>query len=378
MGYAFISYSTKNQAMADSMRQLLRQNSIESWMAPADIPAGSKYAQVITRAIKECTCVVLMLSEASQNSTWVAKEIERAVNYRKVIIPVQLEDLVLNEEFEFYISTDQIVAVKQIDRDSPEIQKVLAQLRLLCGSANDCTPQENAPAIQSASAPSEDSQAYCEKGEQYYVEKQWDKAVEWYRKAAVLGHAEAQRSLAICYYAGGNGIAQDYSQAVTWARKAAEQKDAQGYEILGNCYYYGHGIGQDYEQAVNCYKVSAEAGRTIGMVCLGNCYDRGHGVEQDYQKAAALYRLAAILGDAEALYHLGRYYMVGLGVEKDIKQAATYFGKAAEKGHVDALVCCGTISYSLNEKDAAKTLYQAAAAQGNVLAQALLKDLFNE
>lgn len=134
MGYAFISYSTKNQTLADSMKQLLSRNGVASWMAPADIPAGSKYAQVINRAIKDCACVVLMLSDAAQNSTWVAKEIERAVSYRKPIISVQLEELTLNDEFEFYISTDQIVAVKQIDDSSPEVDKIMASLRAICGT----------------------------------------------------------------------------------------------------------------------------------------------------------------------------------------------------------------------------------------------------
>jgi len=136
MGYAFISYSTQNQVISDSMRQLLTKYGISSWMAPADIPAGSKYAQVINRAIKECSCVILMLSNASQKSIWVAKEIERAINYHKTIIPVQIEDLVLNDEFEFYISTDQIVAIKQIEDTSPEIKKILARVRTICGNSD--------------------------------------------------------------------------------------------------------------------------------------------------------------------------------------------------------------------------------------------------
>lgn len=132
MGYVFISYSTQNQSMADSMKQLLSKNGIDSWMAPADIPAGSKYAQVITQAIKECSCVLLLLSQASQNSPWVAKEIERAVNYKKMILPVQLEDMVLNDEFELYISNNQIVAVNQIDDSSAEVQKILMSLQAIC------------------------------------------------------------------------------------------------------------------------------------------------------------------------------------------------------------------------------------------------------
>ena len=133
MGYVFISYSTKDQSDADAFKHLLAKNQIRTWMAPYDIPAGSKYAQVINHAIKECDCFVLLLTNAAQNSVWVAKEVERAVNYRKTIIPIQIEDIVLNEEFEFYISTDQVVLLKKIDENSEEFQKVLTSVILTTG-----------------------------------------------------------------------------------------------------------------------------------------------------------------------------------------------------------------------------------------------------
>ncbi len=133
MGYAFISYSTANQSMADSTKRLLEKNKIASWMAPNDIPVGKKYAEVINSAIKKCDCVILLLSDAAQNSPWVPKEIERAINYKKMIIPVKLEDMVLNDEFELYVSSDQIIAIKQLDESSLETQKLLKSVSDACG-----------------------------------------------------------------------------------------------------------------------------------------------------------------------------------------------------------------------------------------------------
>jgi hypothetical protein len=128
IGYAFLSYSSKNQDFADAMREVLIRNGLKVWMAPGDIPAGSKYADVINKAIKNCGCVILMLSEASQNSVWVAREVERAIHNRKPIVPVQIESVLLNDTFEFFISTDQIVAVKRIDDTSVAMQKVLSSV----------------------------------------------------------------------------------------------------------------------------------------------------------------------------------------------------------------------------------------------------------
>ena len=133
MGYAFISYSTENQTTGDQVYNLFKNNCIDTWMAPYDIPAGGKYAMAINQAIKGCSCFVLLLSNAAQNSTWVSKEVERAIHYGKPIVPVQLEPLELNDEFEFYISTDQIVALSDFTVNSMALDKIMTRIVALAG-----------------------------------------------------------------------------------------------------------------------------------------------------------------------------------------------------------------------------------------------------
>ena len=79
--YVFTEQPTTDQLRqraVEAMRDFLAENGIRTWMAPHDIPAGSKYAQVINHALRDCACLVLMLTNESQSSTWVAKEVERA------------------------------------------------------------------------------------------------------------------------------------------------------------------------------------------------------------------------------------------------------------------------------------------------------------
>lgn len=140
--YAFISYSTKNQTEADALRKLLNDEGIETWMAPGDIPAGSKYARVINCAIKECACFVLMLSNEAQNSIWVSKETERAVNYKKPVFPVQIENVTLNDEFELYISTDQIVSFKKNDKNVKELKKLISGIIVHTGRNTTISSKE--------------------------------------------------------------------------------------------------------------------------------------------------------------------------------------------------------------------------------------------
>lgn len=127
MGYAFISYSTKNQSFADDIRELFRNHGIETWMAPYDIPVGSKYAGVITNAIRNCSCFVLLLSNDSQKSDAVDSEVELAVlTFKKSIITIEIEKVELNDSFTFYIHNKQIITIHKIDETSKETKQVLA------------------------------------------------------------------------------------------------------------------------------------------------------------------------------------------------------------------------------------------------------------
>jgi len=146
-GYAFISYSSRNRNFVDSIKRILTKNGINSWIAPDNIPVGSKYADVINKAIKGCECVLLVLTNDAQDSIWVAKELERAIHYRKTIIPLQLENVVLNDEFEFYISSNHIVAIEKIDENSPEFCKAISVIRSITDNQTPASPplQETSP-----------------------------------------------------------------------------------------------------------------------------------------------------------------------------------------------------------------------------------------
>lgn len=127
--YVFISYSTKNQEHAEAIRYLLKQEGIQTWMAPYNIPAGKKYAGVINDAIENCSCVLLMLSEYSQESIWVGKEIERAVTYRKPIVSMHLDESQLSSDFKLYLSDRQITPIRTVDISDSNVQKVLDDIQ---------------------------------------------------------------------------------------------------------------------------------------------------------------------------------------------------------------------------------------------------------
>ena len=52
-----------------------------------------------------------------------------------------------------------------------------------------------------------------------YVMKENLRMVNWYRKAAEQGNADAMKALAECYYEG-KGVEQSYTEAAAWRAKA--------------------------------------------------------------------------------------------------------------------------------------------------------------
>lgn len=127
MGYAFISYSSANRALTDKIKSIFEKNQIECWLAPDDIPIGSRYAKVINRAIKNCSCFILLLTKESMDSQWVAKEVERGIHYEKPMISIRLEEFALSDEFELYISSDQTLTLSAIE-ESEETSALIASV----------------------------------------------------------------------------------------------------------------------------------------------------------------------------------------------------------------------------------------------------------
>lgn len=103
----FISYKSDEYDIAYNIYKALKADGVSVWMAPQDIPGGSSYAMEITNAIKGCKIFVLVLSKAAQTSQWIPKEIDGAINAKKLILPFMVEKCDLNAEFSFLLSNIQ-------------------------------------------------------------------------------------------------------------------------------------------------------------------------------------------------------------------------------------------------------------------------------
>lgn len=114
----FISYSSKDSAEVQEIVSFFESEKIAYFKAPEMIPVGSNYAREIPRAIQACSIFLLIISAHSQNSMWVEKELDCAINNRKTIVPVQISSYPLNETFRFYLNNVQILSYWDEPKDA--------------------------------------------------------------------------------------------------------------------------------------------------------------------------------------------------------------------------------------------------------------------
>ena len=164
------------------------------------------------------------------------------------------------------------------------------------------------------------------------------KSAEYFLKAADQGDARAQNNLGICYR-DGTGVAKDHVKAAEWFQKAADQGFGNAQHNLGLCYRDGTGVPRDPAKAVQWFQKAAVQGLGYAQYSLGFCYQNGLGVPKDpakaviwFQKAVDWFQKGANQGFDLAQYGLGLCYENGLGVPKDPIEAAQWFQKAAYQG----------------------------------------------
>ena len=131
----FISYSSKDFDKVNHIRQILETNGITCWMAPQSIPAGSSYAKEIPSAITNCKVFLLMLTSESQKSTWVPKEVSEALSRRKCVIPFIIEDCILTDEFNFYLTDVQRYYAFEMSSES--LKELVSRIRRECTNSED-------------------------------------------------------------------------------------------------------------------------------------------------------------------------------------------------------------------------------------------------
>lgn len=109
----FISYSSKDSDEALAACKALEEGGNACFIAPRDIQPGKEYAEEIVNGIDAAEAMILLLSENSNRSPHVLREVERAVSKGIPILICKLEEVELSKSMEYFLMTHQWIQVER-------------------------------------------------------------------------------------------------------------------------------------------------------------------------------------------------------------------------------------------------------------------------
>ena len=143
----FLSYSSKDHAIAETICNALENRGLTCWMSSRDIGPGENFQVSILRAIRSAGMMVMVFSGNSNNSDEVKKEIALAGQHKLLVVPVRVEDVVPGEAFEYELATRQWIDLfenweQAIERLATQIRSVIQPASAQGAAALPIQPHE--------------------------------------------------------------------------------------------------------------------------------------------------------------------------------------------------------------------------------------------
>ena len=104
---AFISYATADRKQALKVCDALERRGVECWISARDVAPGENYQEAIVRALRGASAVVLVFSDAANDSDEIKKELSLASRYRIPVMALRIEDVQPSDAFAYELSTRQ-------------------------------------------------------------------------------------------------------------------------------------------------------------------------------------------------------------------------------------------------------------------------------
>jgi len=129
IGPVFISYATADRKEALSVCKAIERRGIHCWLASRDVAPGENYQEAIVRALRGGRAMVLVFSEAANNSDEIKKELSLASRYHIPVMALRIEDVEPSDAFAYELSTRQwIDAFQSWDRSIDALVRHIGQL----------------------------------------------------------------------------------------------------------------------------------------------------------------------------------------------------------------------------------------------------------
>ena len=157
----FISYSSKDQDIAETICQALEVRGQTCWISCRDVHPGENFQEAIVRALRDAKVMLLVFTANANNSDEIKKELVLAGRHHVTVVPVRVEDVVPNDAFSYEFATRQWIDLfkdweREIEQLATRIGYVLETAKPKPGVAAETAvpaPVRRIVAKRSSSAP---------------------------------------------------------------------------------------------------------------------------------------------------------------------------------------------------------------------------------
>jgi tetratricopeptide (TPR) repeat protein len=134
----FVSYATADRKQALSVCKALERRGTVCWISTRDVAPGENYQEAIVRSLRRARAMVLVFSDAANNSDEIKKELSLASRYHIPVMALRIEDVEPSDAFAYELSTRQwIDAFTGWDRSIDSLARRIADMP---GSAASAAP----------------------------------------------------------------------------------------------------------------------------------------------------------------------------------------------------------------------------------------------
>jgi outer membrane biosynthesis protein TonB len=144
----FISYSSKDRDIAETICKGLEARGLNCWISCRDVRPGDNFQEAIVRALRSAQVMLLVFTSNANNSDEIKKEVVLAGRHRVTVVPVRVEDVVPNDAFSYEFATRQWFDL--FKNWEHEIEQLAIQLRHLVQAEK---PQEGTAVFAAALPP---------------------------------------------------------------------------------------------------------------------------------------------------------------------------------------------------------------------------------
>ena len=125
----FISYASADRKEALALCKAVERRGASCWISCRDVLAGENYQESIVRALRGARTMILVFSEAANNSDEIKKELSLASRYHVPLLAVRIEDVEPSDAFAYELSTRQwIDAFQSWDKSIDSLVRRIAEI----------------------------------------------------------------------------------------------------------------------------------------------------------------------------------------------------------------------------------------------------------